>query len=179
MKTCSKCNIAKPITNFYRDNRTPEGYRTICKTCTNADNNSREGNYREYRKQYRKTAKYKAIKQQYYISNKELILANNRQWRTQTLSGRFHVYKKNAADREISWDLSISDFSKFWKLPCTYCGTNIETIGLDRVDSKHGYTLTNVVSCCTVCNMMKLDLTRDEFLCKVKEIARHLCLQFL
>lgn len=35
--------------------------------------------------------------------------------------------------------------------------------GLDRVDSKRGYTLNNVVPACIICNRAKTDLTREEW----------------
>lgn len=40
---------------------------------------------------------------------------------------------------------------------CNYCEGNISKFGsgLDRKDSNKGYLLSNVVSCCVVCNMAK------------------------
>lgn len=35
--------------------------------------------------------------------------------------------------------------------------------GIDRIDSKKGYVMSNCVSCCTTCNSMKLDLTFKDF----------------
>jgi len=33
MKTCSKCGIEKPLTDFYADKRNKMGYRSYCKEC--------------------------------------------------------------------------------------------------------------------------------------------------
>ena len=33
MKTCSKCNLAQPFTNFSLDKSKKDGYRTTCKDC--------------------------------------------------------------------------------------------------------------------------------------------------
>lgn len=32
-KTCSKCGDTKPISNFYRNSHSPDGYRADCKGC--------------------------------------------------------------------------------------------------------------------------------------------------
>lgn len=43
--------------------------------------------------------------------------------------------------------------------------------GIDRVDPKNGYTKTNTVPCCTVCNLMKTDKSQEEFINKALAIA--------
>ena len=60
--------------------------------------------------------------------------------------------------------------------PCFYCGHEDFTWalnGLDRIDSKGGYTDRNTVPSCDVCNYMKLDYALDTFLDKVEQIASH------
>lgn len=42
--------------------------------------------------------------------------------------------------------------------------------GLDRLDSQKGYRLDNVVPCCDVCNYMKLDYSKNDFLDHIKQI---------
>ena len=46
--------------------------------------------------------------------------------------------------------------------------------GIDRVDSSKGYLPNNVVACCTTCNRMKLDHSRNEFITHLKSIIAHL-----
>ena len=36
-KICTKCNISKPISNFYQDARYADGYNGWCKLCINAN----------------------------------------------------------------------------------------------------------------------------------------------
>lgn len=36
MKTCNKCNIEKPLNDFYRRSDAKDGYRNDCKSCKNA-----------------------------------------------------------------------------------------------------------------------------------------------
>jgi hypothetical protein len=87
-----------------------------------------------------------------------------------TINGRYAKYKSCAKDRDISFDISIEEFTTFWQTPCSYCGDSIETIGIDRVDSSLGYKINNIVSCCTICNRMKLDYTKEFFINHIQKI---------
>ena len=62
---------------------------------------------------------------------------------------------------------------KFWEVPCVYCGNEIKTAGLDGIDTKKGYIVENIYSCCGWCNTMKLDYTVDDFLKQCKKILSH------
>jgi hypothetical protein len=81
------------------------------------------------------------------------------------------VYKSSARSRGHEYTLTHDEFVGFWQKPCSYCGSEIETIGLDRVDSFKGYTLNNVVPCCMRCNRMKMDMTKEQFLNHIKKIS--------
>lgn len=74
--------------------------------------------------------------------------------------------------------IEFLDFVKLVNNNCHYC--NIEsklTInglnGLDRIDSNLGYYIDNVVSCCYTCNIMKTDLTQEEFFNHIKRIIKN------
>jgi deoxycytidylate deaminase len=51
----------------------------------------------------------------------------------------------------------------FWQQPCIYCGKQITTAGIDRIDNNVGYTIDNCVACCRVCNWMKMQMDVDEW----------------
>lgn len=89
---------------------------------------------------------------------------------------RYATYKRGALARNYEFNLSIEEFSFFWNTNCAYCNDYIEGIGLDRKDNSLGYTIDNVVACCTTCNMMKHKLSQEEFLNKCKQIASVLLL---
>lgn len=59
------------------------------------------------------------------------------------------------------------------KSNCTYCNyLSIDTLnGLDRLDSNKSYELTNVVSCCKLCNFMKGSLDANTFIKRCKHIS--------
>ncbi len=171
-KTCTKCNIEKLTTDFYKDKRKTDGLRSWCIECQRIDNKNREFKYNETRRKYREENKKesKVKKQQYYQINKERILNVGSKWRRETFNGRLSSYKRSALKRKIKWSLTNEEFKSFWKLDCSYCGDKISTIGIDRVDSSEGYILSNVVSCCYQCNIIKMDYTEKEFLTKIKQI---------
>lgn len=49
--------------------------------------------------------------------------------------------------------------------------------GIDRVDSSKGYEFDNIVTCCGDCNLMKRDMSYDDFLNKIKRISNYLNLK--
>ena len=83
----------------------------------------------------------------------------------------FKLYQRTAKDRDVSFELTFDQFKSYWQLDCFYCGDPITTIGLDRVDNLKGYAITNVVSCCKVCNWMKNKSTHDDFISRCKRIS--------
>ena len=113
-------------------------------------------------------------------------------------------YKRAAKLRNLKFLLTKNQFKKLTSSNCFYCNiypTNIiyasgsnnpkkslengNTMagvenskyiynGIDRIDSNIGYIKQNVVSCCGVCNHMKLNSSKEEFLNKVKQIYTYL-----
>jgi hypothetical protein len=92
----------------------------------------------------------------------------------QTLNGRYQVYRGCAKSRKIDFELSLEQFELFWKQPCSYCGADIETIGLDRIDSNLSYNENNIIPCCSICNMMKRNYSMEFFLTHINKIHSHM-----
>lgn len=91
-----------------------------------------------------------------------------------TPRGRFATYTRTAKYRGIAFTLTYAEFLEFWQRPCTYCGTAIETIGLDRVENSLGYLLANVTPCCGTCNRMKRVVSVKEFIDHCWKVAAHM-----
>jgi len=90
-----------------------------------------------------------------------------------TFKGKFASYKSCAKARGHSFDLTEKEFETFWQKDCSYCGGGIASVGIDRIDSSVGYQIDNVVSCCSVCNLMKLDHNKQAWLDKMYTILKH------
>ena len=90
--------------------------------------------------------------------------------------GRIHYiaadYKRGAKKRNLVFALSIEQVQQLVDAPCFGCGT-IPANGIDRIDSMQGYTPENVAPCCGICNVMKWDLTLEEFLAHVEKIQQY------
>ena len=78
IKYCPKCNTEKPISEFYVDKHTKDGYASCCKECRALYRNSR----REKDKEYRERNKEKLLegKRKYRQENKEKIYSYNSEY---------------------------------------------------------------------------------------------------
>ena len=88
---------------------------------------------------------------------------------------RLRNHKLRARVRGRAWEFTDQEAVAMFLAPCTYCGktgTEASPGGIDRIDSKGGYTKQNSQPCCGICNKMKLDMTHGEFLAHVRRIAR-------
>lgn len=119
-----------------------------------------------------KEKKYAVRKE--YLARPEVVAANKkiRDVKRATQAGRFYEYRRQAKGRSIVFDLSFEQFASFWNKPCCYCNEIVSPIGLDRLDNSVGYLIHNVASCCTMCNIMKKNHTREDFIKKCQLIAR-------
>lgn len=177
-KICSKCKKVLPLTGeyfYYRKDR-KSGFYFECKECKKEKN-------KEYRKINSQKIKEwrennKEISKKYREKNREKLKKyreeNKEKHKTYHLKPqyKFNSYKKNAKKRNLNWDLSFEEFKQFWQQSCIYCGDDIETIGLDRIDNSIGYVKDNIVSCCFHCNFMKKKYSIKDFIEHCEKIVR-------
>jgi hypothetical protein len=109
----------------------------------------------------------------------------------------FATYKKRAKSKNLVFTISLKDFKRLTSLDCFYCGEIPQLIsrngkqwkphgnyvynGLDRVDNSLGYTLDNVVPCCSTCNKAKLTMGYSQFIdwiLKVSDNVKAKSIQF-
>ncbi len=85
----------------------------------------------------------------------------------------YTICKRSASDRSIPFDITKDDYGFTTTNNCYVCGKNNSpehNNGLDRYNSKIGYTKDNIRSCCATCNYMKKDYDYQEFIEKCKKI---------
>ena len=88
----------------------------------------------------------------------------------------YKEYINGAKKRGHKWELTEEQFRNYTKQSCVYCGAKpikkrrvgrengqYSYNGLDRVDNSEGYTTSNVVTCCSICNWAKLDKNLNDF----------------
>lgn len=103
---------------------------------------------------------------------------------------KFTNYRSSARYRKLDFDLEFEDCLNLFSENCYYCGNppsnsynailrnrkyktnykyykdsdyDIVYNGIDRVDNSKGYIKGNCVSCCSICNTMKLSLNLEDF----------------
>lgn len=102
----------------------------------------------------------------------------------------FKSYEVNAKNRNLEFNISFDEFSDIISNKCYYCGMSPQdqsylskstrkygkfyASGIDRMCNEKGYTMDNIVPCCTKCNMMKKTLSCDEFTDHIQNIYEHL-----
>lgn len=79
--------------------------------------------------------------------------------------------------RGLAWELTDEEAACLLISDCHYCSYSCKgktpLNGIDRVDNTHGYYITNVVSCCKVCNHAKRTMSLTEFYDWLDRLARH------
>jgi hypothetical protein len=84
-----------------------------------------------------------------------------------------YTYVKRVTEerRNIKYSLTKEEYDEIIYKPCYLCGfKNIVGNGLDREDNSKGYSIDNVLPCCSSCNMMKAFYTKDDYINQMKKI---------
>lgn len=99
--------------------------------------------------------------------------AFNRLWTT---------YRGSAKAKGLEFSISQEYFRFLVQEKCHYCGCapQSESIvtsgvfkynGIDRIDSNLGYTITNTMPCCSICNYAKRKLSYSEFTSWIQKLS--------
>ena len=88
---------------------------------------------------------------------------------TKNLKYKLQYYKRHAKARELTWELSDNEVLTIINKNCYYCGIDFSN-GIDRVENSIGYTVDNVVPCCSFCNHAKKNHSKQDFINAVKRI---------
>lgn len=101
----------------------------------------------------------------------------------------FYIYEYYAIKRNISFELTKEDISKFIFENCYYCGGGLSNKyenngsgknkiiilnawnGIDRKNNDLGYSIENCVPCCQICNYAKRNLSFDDWNSYIERIC--------
>lgn len=146
-KVCSKCKQEFGASLFFKHSATKDGLHSWCKSCC------KEGNNKSREKVNSK------------IESRAVVFLRNA--------------KKSAIKRNNEFDLTVEDIVDFWHQQnkiCAYSGIEmtlesgkLNTVSIERIDSKIGYTKDNTILVCQAVNRMKSDFAYNDFfnLCKM------------
>jgi hypothetical protein len=98
------------------------------------------------------------------------------------INSYFHFLKKGAKNRNYKFEIDKNVIADLIFNNCYYCdepptqmsygkSRNVKNNGIDRVDNAIGYFVGNLRTCCPFCNVLKNDLSEDEFFEKIKKIT--------
>lgn len=96
-------------------------------------------------------------------------------------------YKNSARYRNIPFELTKHDLKALIDLHCHYCNNPPKQVyayckgshgyitynGIDRINNDIGYVAGNIVPCCYVCNRMKGNMIKQEFLEHIRNVINH------
>ena len=86
------------------------------------------------------------------------------------MTPNYKTYAKGATARNLTFQLTETEFSEIVKHPCYLCGLSDKN-GIDRVDNSKGYVVENCKSCCGHCNLMKKDLLYSSMITNAEKIT--------
>lgn len=107
--------------------------------------------------------------------------------RFNSMEGQLYLQKKYRAElRQIEFQLSQEEFTRLIQQNCHYCGKppsskfttrngSIVYTGIDRKHNDEDYIPGNCLPCCSHCNSMKLDLSYEDFIEKIRLLYYRLC----
>lgn len=154
MKHCSQCGETKDETEFYVNRTKRDGLEGRCRAC------------------------FKIASAAYYVIHKADVTnrvqayneAHSAELKShrRTLSSRYLRARGVARRRGLGWKLSLAEYAALIQdNQCHYCSNPLPEMGtgLDRKENHgRGYSLDNVVPCCTRCNAARGNwFTYEEF----------------
>lgn len=95
-------------------------------------------------------------------------------------------YLTGVRRRGLVFNLTDEQFYSILVKNCYYCGDVPQQVsstkggslfvhsGIDRLDSSEGYTMENSVPCCYPCNLMKLNMSYNDFITRIVKIHEYL-----
>jgi hypothetical protein len=190
LQKCTHCKVSRPIDQFVGKTGTPV---KRCLKCRETDERQKKRpDLVEKRNQHQREVKrYVKYRENKRNQNEEEYLKHNaeiatkwrernqehlKEWKTQNFAARFGGIKQQAQEKGIPWKDDLTDETCYHMMtsPCHYCGfISKETLnGLNRMNSKGIYELSNTVSSCKMCTFIKGSLDPKTFIGRCLHISK-------
>ena len=160
-KTCFRCKQRKPLEDFTKHSKSPDGKYYCCRECKNWLSKNRypedpEKVRSRFQKWKEKNPNYHKEYEKLHPNKKK---ARNNRWTKKGLNA-IAIQRRRARISELQWNFSQKDWEEclaFFDNSCCYCGTNLNITQdhLIPVISGGGYTKDNVLPACASCNSSK------------------------
>ncbi len=146
-KTCTGCGKTKTLRLFDRHGRGRHGRFSKCSDCTSE-----------------------------MAARNRLANPDKYRSRNGSINNLYSVLKSKCKAAQREFTLTLEEFSVLRAQPCYYSGHSLPKFGggLDRIDSRRGYSIDNVRPCCARCNAMKGEMTEEEFVLQMEIILARL-----
>lgn len=163
-KSCTKCGVPKPLTDFHRDPRNRDGRQGQCKTCRNAvsvrwqqkNRKKTQAACRRWREGHPNMVR--AYSKKYWAENKEACKARRAEWMTPELNSyylRLRRDRKRGAEGHHTL-VQLRDRIAFYGGLCWMCGSEADTIDHVIPLAKRGTEWpANLRPACRQCNSRK------------------------
>lgn len=188
MKKCALCGIEKDVSEFGKNSRNKDGLHSYCKECNKKK--AKEFNKTEKGKVNVIKAQRKQFEEGYFRFGKGAIQNMSRSAEKRGIEfglteNELSDWWKNNDDICYYCKISIETYRELRDFIINYNGDDWEIVRfkrffgrdvhlkindmtIDRMDSKKGYSLNNIVKSCWICNSLKSDFyTSDE----MKEVS--------
>jgi len=153
-RICTICKVSKSLDseNYHKDKSRLNGFMYSCKECEKVRTKIKPKRENRIFNSEQK-ARRKIVQLKYY----------------KTLETAFHrVMSYKAIDKKkgLEFDLTITWYKENIEgNSCYYCDDAESGIGCDRIDNSQGHTKLNVVPCCKLCNITRMNnFTHDEMI---------------
>lgn len=168
VKKCIKCQVEKPLTEFFRQHTRKDGRQSSCKCCATANwklwrlanlqkyTEWGKAHYQKHREESRQYSKA------YYIKNKEKIKRQTGEYQVKHRD-KVAIYsqKRYEAERGLRADLTVEQWEiikSVFQQKCAYCGKRTKRLEREHIiplSLGGALTLRNIVPACRSCNSKK------------------------